>query len=293
MFKGPQPLRGYFRKKFLHLMVPYFAWLLVFNLKAIAGVGFNLVQGDLSGEKLQFYLDHFGAQLYGGLEVHGVQMILWFPPCLFFTQQIANFIFARFSSIKVQVLLAAGCYALGYGNQYLAPDFHLPLAFNVVCGALPFFFLGHWLRESRDGFLVWGAACVSLLAIGAIFGVDAPLGHHMRMARYGIPLISTLAALGGFYCILNLSGCFDRINAASRVGRVVGDASMTIMYLHAVALTWQRSVGIVSPYVLCCVALLLPILMHYALGRVPLIGGCFVGSWASSKKSAPVVAVKV
>jgi fucose 4-O-acetylase-like acetyltransferase len=143
LFKNPLPVGVFFRKKLLHLMLPYLAWLLVFNLKAMAGFGVNLVRGSLDAEKVQFYLGHFSAQLYGGLEVHGTQMILWFPTCLFFTQQVANWVMLRVPGTTTQVVIVAGCYGLGYVNQYAFPGFHLPLGLNVVAGALPFFFLGH------------------------------------------------------------------------------------------------------------------------------------------------------
>lgn len=278
LFKEPQPVVGFFRKKFQHLMLPYLAWLFIFNLKALAGFGANLVRGGLDPEKWQFYFELFGSQLYGGLEVHGSQIILWFPTCLFFTQQFANLLMLRLPGIGMQVGLVSAFYGLCYGLQYLSPVFHLPLAIDCVAGALPFFFLGHWLRKEPDMLPVRWAGPVFVAVFLGIAIWRLPLGYHMRMGEYGVPIISTIAATGGFLLLLGVCRRLAVRVAVARCLKPVGDASMTIMYLHAVVMSLLSSRGFDDPWLQVALALGLPLAIHAALSRVNATRRIFLGA---------------
>lgn len=277
LFKEPQPVVGFFRKKFLHLMVPYLAWLLVFNFKALAGFGVNLVRGGLDPEKWQFYVELFRSQLYGGLEVHGSQMILWFPTCLFFTQQLANLLMLRLPGVAMQVGVVSACYGLGYCFQCFSPGFHLPLAIDCVAGALPFFFLGHWLKKKPGLLPVQLAGSVFVAALLGIAIWRLPFGYHMRMGQYGVPLFSTVAATGGFLLLLRACRPLAGHAAIARCLRPVGDASMTIMYLHVAVMGLSSSRGYDDPWLQAALALGLPLVVHAGLSRVIATQRVFLG----------------
>lgn len=278
LFKEPQPVVGFFRRKFQHLMLPYLAWLLVFNLKALAGFGVNLLRGGLDPEKWQFYRELFGSQLYGGLEVHGSQMVLWFPTCLFFTQQLANLVMLRFPGGGMQAGIATACCGLGFGLQHWAPAFHLPLAIDCVAGALPFFLLGHWLRRRQGLLPVQWAGAVFVVAILGICIWRLPLGYHMRMGEYGVPLVSTVAATGGFLLLLGVCRRLAVRVAVARCFQRIGDASMTIMYLHVAVMNLLCSRGLDDPWLQVALALGLPLLVHAGFSRVKATQRIFLGA---------------
>lgn len=286
LFKEPQPLIGFFSKKFQHLMLPYLAWLFVFNLKALAGFGANLVRGSLDPEKWQFYLELFGSQLYGGLEVHGSQMILWFPTCLFFTQQFANLLMLRLPGIGMQVAIVSVFYGLGYGLQYLSPAFHLPLAIDCVAGALPFFFLGHWLRKKPDLLPVQWAGPVFVAVFLGVAICRLPLGYHMRMGEYGVPIVSTVAATGGFLLLLGACRRLAVRVAVARCLKPIGDASMTIMYLHVAVMSQLSSRGFVDPWLQAALAVVLPLVIHLVFSRVTAMQRVFLGVGTSPRVAA-------
>lgn len=278
LFKTSQEPAAYFRKKFGHLMVPYFSWLLLLNLKTFAAMGLNLVRGDLHGEKLAFFMDYFGAQLYGGLAVHGWGMIFWFPPCLFFTQQWANWILRHFPSATTRSAWGLGAFAAGYILQFSYPDLHLPLALDVTLGALPFFLLGHALR--RIGGLqrikvmtILGLGCS--LAGMALYGW--PLAYHMRMGNYGIPMPSSIAAVGGFVGLLSFAGWLSKFKVSGSSVIIFGSASMTIMYLHAFFMSWIASAGITSGILVFGLALFFPTAIHWVLGKFRWTSRLFLG----------------
>ncbi|WP_370390813.1 acyltransferase family protein [uncultured Winogradskyella sp.] len=280
LFKGAQPQRKYFIKKTKHLLVPYTAWLVLFNLKAIAGFTVNALQGQLNADKLAFYKEHFYSQLYGGMEVHGYLMILWFPMCLFFTQQVANLLLHIFKNRKLfSIVVTLGFYVLGYINQFIYPQFHLPLALNIVAGALPFFMLGFYLKQDPLKSLFFRSIIGFSLICGiVIYGFGYPLAYHMRAADYGVPVISTLAALGGFLGILVFSQHISNNKSIYTVLWPISRASMTIMYVHAFILTLCRAVSINNGFLLLLAGVLVPTFIDIGLRRQALLSKVFVGA---------------
>ncbi|WP_417860050.1 acyltransferase family protein [Winogradskyella sediminis] len=278
LFKGAQPKKKYLIKKCKHLLIPYATWLLIFNIKAIASLFFNLVQGNLVGDKALFYKQHFISQLYGGMEVHGVQMILWFPMCLFFTQQLANYLLNQFEKKNSIILVIALTYLLSYINQYFFPSFYLPLAINVVCGSLPLFFLGYYIKKNPLNLgSFWTLVALFFVACFILFTYQYPIDFHMRAANYGIPFISTLSALGGFFLVLLISKYISRSNYTFRVLQYVGNSSMTIMYLHAFILVQLYALGIYNIYLLLIIGLFIPVFIHLTMSRVNILSKLFLG----------------
>jgi fucose 4-O-acetylase-like acetyltransferase len=279
LYRGAQEPRVFFAKKFQHLMLPYLAWLLVFNGKAIAGLGANVIRG-MTVEKSQFYCDYFYSQAYGGELVSGAQMVIWFPVCLFFTQQIANLLFRCIPNCHVRWAIGLFFYILSYYNQFVEPDFTLPLALNVVAGALPFFLIGHQLHRPQSRSLSLLATLFTLLVMFAIAIPLWPLHYHMRMAEYGWPVVSTIGAIGAFQALLNLCRSLGRLKWLVEIANPVSQASMTIMYSHVVVLSLLASLGVDSwPIILTC-GVFLPTGLHLILGRIPPLRWCFVGSTA-------------
>lgn len=292
LYRSAQEPGPFFSKKFQHLMIPYLAWLAVFNAKAIAGFGVNLARG-MTDEKWEFYGNHFYNQAYGGELVGGAQMVIWFPVCLFFTQKLANLLFRFVPKPSLRWGLGLVFFILGYCNQFFAPDFRLPLALNVVAGALPFFLLGHHLRERNSRWLMATACGMAILVMVGIAIANLPLHYHMRMAEYGWPVVSTLGAVGAFLALLQLCRWLGKIPLLSRITAPVGAASMTIMYLHVVFLQLLPKYGMGAWPLLLVGGVLLPTAVHMALGRVSSLRWLFLGmSTARTQQSIASPAAK-
>ena len=287
LYKGAQEKKGYFIKKAKHLLWPYLAWLLLFNTKALLGFAINLFQGNLTGDKLIFYQSHFYNQLYGGMEVHGFQMILWFPTCLFFTQQLANIILNKFDQQQT-ILIGIGFvfYAIALVNQFLYPKFHLPLALNVVAGALPFFLLGYLLKNNLiEKLSNWILIISCSIACLLIFTAHTNLSFHMRIAEYGFPVFSIVAAAGGFLLILKLSKQLTQLTMLRTIFNSVSQASMTIMYVHAWVLLKLRISGITELSLLLLLGVLIPTLLHILLSKFNLLSMFFLGEDQNGNKA--------
>lgn len=277
LYSTARPIGSYFFKKWNHLMLPYFAYLLLFNLKSIAGFGYNLVVVGMEPEKWTFYLNHFSDQLYGGTRVHGAEVILWFPPCLFFTQQLFNFIKNRIASEGWRALLMLVVYLVGYAGQFCYPEFTLPLALNVVAGALPLFYLGHLLRNEaiHQKALKYGLIPVVLVLYLAHAFPDWTT-VHMRMGVYGIPVLSTLAAMGAFTGILALCARLER-NWVLPFCLPVAGASMTIMYIHLSVIVLASAQGVENLLLLFLVGTFGSIGIHFLFATTSMTSVLFLG----------------
>jgi len=291
LYRSAQEPGRFFGKKLVHLMVPYLAWLVVFNGKAIAGLGVNLVRG-MTGEKWQFYRDHFYNQAYGGELVGGAQMVLWFPVCLFFTQQIANLIFRFVPQAGMRWGIGIAAFALAYANQFLLPDFRLPLALNVVAGALPFFLIGHYLRGPLPR---WLGPTTMVLAGFVMVGIAVPqwpLHFHMRMADYGWPVLSTLGAVGAFLALLRFCRLLTNMPSLARIAVPVGGASMTIMYLHVIVLVLLATHWTNAWPVLLAGGIFIPTAIHFALVKLKPLGWLFLGTGTTKARPGGALLVQ-
>ena len=288
LFKGAQEKKGYFIKKTKHLLLPYLAWLLLFNFKALSGFAINLFQGNLTGDKLNFYQSHFYNQLYGGMEVHGIQMILWFPTCLFFTQQLANLILNKFDQQQKKLIgIGFAFYTIALVNQFLYPSFHLPLALNLVAGAFPFFLMGYLLKKNPlKNASNWFLVITCVIACILIFTVHSKISFHMRIADYGFPVLSMLAAVGGFFMILKLSKQLVHLSILQRIFNSVSQASMTIMYIHALILVIIRGLGITDISLLLLLGLLIPTLIQFLLSKFNMLSKFFLGEDQKGDKAS-------
>jgi len=278
LYSTARPIGSYFFKKWNHLMLPYFAWLLLFNLKSIAGFVYNLVVVGMDSEKWAFYLNHFSGELYGGTRVHGAEVILWFPPCLFFTQQLFNFVENRISSERWTACLMLAVYLVGYVGQFCYPEFTLPLALNVVAGALPLFYLGHLLRNETFYVKMLKYGLFPLVVVLCLaLALPEWTVVHMRMGHYGVPVLSILAAAASFVWILYLCKRIE-VNLSSHLYLAASTASMTIMYLHLMLI--QKAVaytGFGSVVGLLLVGMLGSLAVHYLFGKASVTSILFLG----------------
>lgn len=279
LFTPGQELREYFHKKIWHLMVPYLFWLLIFTSKALVGLIVNVLRGSMNHAKLSFYDQYFARQFFGGVEFEGYQIAFWFPTCLFFTQQLANYIFYKFQKSRDRHFIVGIVYLAALLNQFYYSSFHLPLAINIVAAALPFFYVGQMLKYiSRDTFYklgIYASALWCFIALFILSGLNI-FEVHMRTAIYGVPIISVITAVGAFICILQAS-CMIKHRWIISICRPIANSSMTIMYLHVFFLIYCRELGIENRMILLLIGLVVPLLCQKSFMYVPYFRRLFSG----------------
>jgi len=271
LFQPRADSRAYLRGKALHLLVPYFSFLVLLQ----GGAWLQAAQTD----GITAFVKAVAKALLGGRQLMGWGTVFWFITCLFITQQVANLLFARLGRRALWALMSA-LLVLAYATAPFTSGVRVPWNADVVLFALPLFFIGWRFRGHTMG----GNARVDLfLALLAATGlVLVQLGWirtlDLKQSDYGTPAATLLFALASVYTVMRL---VQRIPEASRVGRWLasaGQASMVIMFLHAPIHLALRDSTNANPHVRMLVATALPWLLFYLLRRYGPTRALFLGS---------------
>jgi len=257
---------GYFVKKLKHLVIPYCAFLILLGAPSL--VKMSMI-GEGGHQLLQL--------LAGGKGIGGTMAVLWFITCLFFTQQLMNFLLARWGNVAVAIIVFIGL-SISYVNLRY-PDFWLPLNIHVVPAAMPYFFLGYlFQRMALKGEIVLLAWIGSFIAVAMVL-----LGIHveqdMKSNLYGIPYVSFALALCLILAFMNLNSHLSSVKIVGPVLVNLGQYSMGIMFLHmpiAVAMrNWLPTYGETVRFI---VAVALSYAIARALDRFSLTRSIFLGA---------------
>lgn len=266
LFK-PDPNRaGYAVKKARHLLVPYFVFLAFLSVPI-------MVKMTLVGKGASQLL----VQLAGGQGIGGTMAVFWFVTCLYFTQQVMNFLLARWGT-RVVALVVAAALAASYVNLW-NPWFGLPLNLHVVPAAMPYFFLGYLCKgralPAAGAAPAWigSAIAVALVLAGYLVAQD------MKYTIYGIPVLSFALAMCMIIAFMQLNLYLASVKPVAAVLAGFGRYSMGIMFLHmpiAVAMRTMSPGG--SETLRFIVAVIAAYGLSVALDRFTLTRSIFLGS---------------
>jgi polysaccharide biosynthesis protein PslL len=213
---------GFVDKKFKHLMVPYFSYLVL-----LSPIEYQYHHAETHG-----LIRTLGALLWGGDALRGPLAVFWFVSSLFLTQQAMNWILSRFS-LGTVTAITAGAYVLSYVNSIYAPWFKLPFDAQIVLGAMPFFLLGHVARKvDLTAWWIRGLAVVGAIDGGLLVYRMPSFDYEMRGGDYGWPVASFLFAACCILSVLFVSELITRFEKPTAAIGAVGALSMGIMYTH-------------------------------------------------------------
>lgn len=272
LFKPDPDGVGYAVKKARHLLVPYFAFLFLLSVPI-------MVKMTLAGKGWAQLL----VQLSGGQGIGGTMAVFWFVTCLYFTQQVMNFLLVRWRTGIVALVVVVGL-AASYVNLWY-PWFALPLNLHVVPAAMPYFFLGY-LCKGR----ALPAAAAAPAWIGSAIAISLALSGYlvaqdMKYTIYGIPLLSLALALCMIVAFMQANLYLARVKPIAAVLTALGRYSMGIMFMHmpiAVALRTVSPAG--SETVRFIVAVIASYGLSMAFDRFTLTRSIFLGA---SRRATP------
>ena len=229
LFKPDKDLKNYFRKKSIHLMLPYISFLILIYL--IPQIVLMFIDHNPSFYNL---LHIVKTGLVGGRELKGSAGTLWFISCLFLSQQLINILVSKYSA-KLATCLVIFFFILGYIHSIFFRQYWLPLGLDVVLGAVPIFYIGYIFKSYEMHIhLIVPASIIALLSIVIIFK-EYLLAYDMKSANYGFPLISIIFALSINYVLIYICKLFRNSKLVSLVISI-GNASLIIMTVHKVIL---------------------------------------------------------
>ena len=213
----------FFRKRSIHLLLPYAAFLVLLaplELHRASHGGREAIQKTITD------------MIWGGDRLRGDYGVFWFITCLFATQQIANWLLSKFRPNQV-ALCGAILLGLAYANSLFFPWFMLPLDLNVAAAALPFYLAGHYTRGVKlDRWWITFVAILGVLATVWLACLGVPIPFDMRSAVYGVPGLSVLLAGCCILALIQVSKLILLAPPLTRVLEKIGAASIGIMFLH-------------------------------------------------------------
>jgi polysaccharide biosynthesis protein PslL len=271
---------GYLQKKCTSLLVPYFVYLLIFNIPRIFEFSFEALI-EPSVETLKILLGYIARLLHGGYLLKGSVGVFWFVTCLFLTQQLFNFISVRIQDKRRLFAIAIALYIVSTIDQLSPGHLVLPWAANVVFGAFFFYALGsiygNYIFKARSQLLIFLAVSVSVFSI-VLVSLGLSLSFSMKQAYYGFFILSPLAAFSLTKLLVLVSSALSKVKGLAPMLSFMGQASITIMFVH-------RSVQYALPDFLhrdnilsACIITAICCVIHQGFKQVSVLRALFLGS---------------
>lgn len=197
VFKTNEAWLPCMKKKFLHLMVPYLFFMVMFVPLRMA------TDAAISGTWPSFRLGMLGMSYF--------DKPLWFVFALFGVIAIMR---TLFTMVKYKWLIALITTVLGgVGYVLLLRKMELPLHVSRALFVLPFFALGIWMKKHTTSHNVLE---LSIGLLGISFGIFELLGgtqtlDTLKMQVDGNPLFVYLSAIGGSLLVIQTSKQLERL----------------------------------------------------------------------------------
>ncbi|MFD0836287.1 acyltransferase family protein [Mariniflexile aquimaris] len=272
LLKPTSEFSQYFKKKVVHLLIPYFCFL----------IPLYLFFTGLPPIALQSFLDYITTILYGGVKLHGALGVFWFITCLFLTQQTMNYLIVKLKT-KILILIISVILVFSYINMVYFPNLYLPWNAHVVLASAPIFYLGFLFKNKNikiknSIFLLIGCSVM-------IFSYFYPENvYDMKTTNYGIPLVTLLSSI---VLVLNLkiiSIKLSNFKWPKLMFSEIGKASMVIMYLHQPIQFLTSSYISESPLFRFLITIIVSCLIYRIFLNFKISRSLFLGSYQDFKK---------
>ncbi len=212
--------KSYFIHKTKSLLVPYIVYL----------IGLYLIILGLPEFTTEVLANYLFRLIFAGNLLGGGLGVFWFVTCLFFTQQMMNFILSTYHQSSV-IFFMFVFLSLSYLNAWFLPSFWFPWALNVVLATAPIYYIGYWVKNENINVNSFIIAIGALLVL--VFTLFFPAnGYDMKNNYYGFPLLTLGSSLVIIFGLKVLAKYFLTHEIVKKPFSEFGKASMVIMYLH-------------------------------------------------------------
>ena len=286
LYKEKHDYLSFFKNKFLHLIVPYISFLILFSLPTLI-TSIVEIWHTKKLESLYQLLLFSLHQLYGGELLVNDFGIFWFFTCLFFTQQLYNFIYTQFGSYKWLInIIMLDAYCLAMIDNWFFKDIIYPWNINVVLMALPFFWLGHIMSQQSNNFHYGKFPIIAIITLLILVIIDnyhfIEFSFNMKHKSYGLPIINLFIAASGILIIQKMAIVMSKIKIIDAITREIGAASIAIMYLHQPIQISFKQISFLNEGIVRLIAgLLIPYIIYKIIINFPLTRKYFLGEFKS------------
>lgn len=255
------------RKKFRHLMGPYFFYMAVITLILMV---YALKEGNPISEALDWK-----SLIWGGSQLNGAYGTFWFATFLFTVQILYDLLQRKVSSPWLLGLIILLMYGIAHWESLHYQKTFIPWNTDVALYGISFYALGNLFRKRKFledpfairrlkvGAVTYLIAFFLLYGTGLIrFGLDL---KHRQYYFFGTVILTPLALTIIF---VFLSIFLSRFKLSSKVLGSLGQASMSIMYLHVLVGIVLGKFIPVPWYLFLILGLVLPWVWNYALNML-------------------------
>lgn len=230
-FFHPKPIGETLRKDFTRLMIPFFfTTLLMFVVSCI------LAPLDLDGIKTPQYT--FEALIYGNAANGNRHKIwgdfacvgsVWFLAALFWAKSVFNILYIKFNNVKASIILIFLSITSVVIGQYML----LPYSFIQGMTALPFLWIGYFLRMGGGDAIIHNTAYKTIFIILAILWLASTFQSSLNMASiewkyYYIPNV-LLATVGTGVIYMVSSFINSHLNGLATLLAFLGKYSIVLV----------------------------------------------------------------
>jgi len=277
----PQPGAVVAARKARSLMVPYLAYLICLGLPLALG-GFLLSDGAM-GVRLHDLGKALFKLAYGGAVMIRELGAFWFVSCLFLAQTLYAYVAQWTGGARSRgfVGVVAACALAAYGFSIFGRGAWTPLNVAVVPAAILLLWLGQvlpWRRLNAPAWLAFDVAAVLAALWLSRQGVDFRMG--LKGGGVGPPVAGLALAVALSHVAILLSIGLARLPVAGPALLALGQASLTILFLHQTVHYGLEAAGWTSQWAIVIPALALPYLFHRIARRRPLTRRLFLGESA-------------
>lgn len=217
-------------KSFIRLIIPAVS---VYLLLQVIGI----IRYGITGSRKAYLANIINTLIYSsGVDVASLNIralgSLWFLVVLFLSRTIWDYLNLRLSK-RDATLAGAALAIIGY---CFAKVQWLPLSFELALIALPFMFVGGYLKKySKDGPSVHRIISSMIVWLVLFCIVFKSSGHYLEMATREFPLIplSYTCAVAGVMFVYELSKYISKVRFLSNIFSYLGIISMEIYIIHA------------------------------------------------------------
>ncbi|NQX96736.1 MAG: acyltransferase family protein [Flavobacteriales bacterium] len=223
LFKTRTNQLQYIKDKSIHLLLPYFSFLLLLYFPFFTPISSNNLHASS-------WFNYFAIPFIGGQALSTIVGVFWFITCFFVAQQLFNLLIIKLSTLKLQIVLTLFL-IISYINSIIYPNFWLPWNVNVVFAAIPLFYIGFLFKNGIIKIKPWLITILSVLIFISSFYITTNT-YDMKYAKYGIPFFTFFSSIILILFIKLISSIIEKSENISKPFAEIGKASMTIMYLH-------------------------------------------------------------
>ena len=227
----------FLKNKFLRIMLPYFAWALVFLIPYL------IFGGEILNQPTQSIWTQLGNILYGNGVKDALQQNgpLWFLPALFTTEIVFYFVIHFVKNIILEIVTFIATLVIGFLCTFFAEKVYLPWGLNSALTIGSFFYFGYLLKECR----VFEALkpkydvclfiiCVVLCSAAICFnGADNVVWADYQYENY---FLTMLAGMTSAFIMIQIS----RLIGKNKMIEYVGTNTMSILIFHKIIILVAR-----------------------------------------------------